>query len=113
MLTEYLATGLIVVLLLLASVFFNSYIDQQPAPRKQMSGVTAWWVVIGNAYTGASIIILIGIWLGWMIALYCGLIAVGCFIVSGLPMIIGDYRRSERRKGNEIALEETKAVLGK
>lgn len=111
MLTEYLATGVICIGLLLASILFNSYIDQQPAPRKQLSGITAVWVVIGNAYTGIAIIILIGIWLGWMTALYCGLIALGCFVVSGVPMIWGDHRRSERRKNNEVVLEETIAKL--
>lgn len=106
-----LGAVLVYVLLLGSSIAFNDYIDSRP-PAERPDGVTAMWVAVGTIYTlvGATVLC----WLLWpWLAALSGVIAalvllainLSAFVAAGLPMLLGDARRSHRVRRTAGAIE--------
>lgn len=93
----------IVVLFILAvmSVLFNSYIDGR-SENDGYDGETSVLVAIGVSYT---IVIGIGglaaVWGSWQMAQYGIMASFAAFVASGIPMMLGDANRTKRRRKGE------------
>ncbi len=97
---------LILATLVLASVAFNRYVDRRPLTRRA-DGETALWVAIGCAYTmlgAAALLALWAPWLGssWILGCWALLCMVTAFVAAGIPMFVGELRRTQAwRETNE------------
>ncbi len=103
-----------------AALALNRHIDAQPVKRPD--GITSLWVVVGVAGTLAGATVLLGLaWpvlasLGelhgaWAAAVGCGVVVASAFAASGLPMILGDAKRSAELRVTHEAVEEARANL--
>lgn len=82
------------------SVFFNRYIDAQADidPKGPGSGI---YVVIGTGYTLVGAFVLLGLLYGFETAMWVMVPVVGCFAVTGTPMIFGAISRHAKRNYRE------------
>ena len=104
-----------------AALALNRHIDAQPVQRRP-DGIASLWVVVGVAGTMAGATVLLGLaWpvlasLGelhgaWAAAVGCGVVVASAFAASGLPMILGDAKRSAELRVTHEAVEEARANL--
>lgn len=88
-------------ILFVLSLFFNSYIDSRDDEKEEerFDGETAVWVGLGVFYTCVlGIGGLASIWGGWKMGQYAVVVALISFMASGAPMGAGDIYRSLRRR---------------
>jgi drug/metabolite transporter (DMT)-like permease len=118
MLTPTVTTIATLAALLAASWQFNRYIDARPL-RRRADGETALWVVFGCAYTVTGAAILIGAWAPWLphdwrLGLAAFAILLTAFAAGGLPMALGDHRRTaaDRRTSEALARAERHLATG-
>lgn len=79
------------------SWWFNQWVDAQ-AETDPLGGYAAVQVVLGVSYTLAGAGVVLAALLDVKVAIEAvGIMAV-CFAASGLPMMVGDMRRSARRR---------------
>lgn len=102
--------------LALASWRFNRYVDSRPIPARA-DGETALWVIFGCAYVTVGASILIGAWASWLphdwrLGLAAGAITFVAFAAGGLPMALGDHRRTAADRRTEEALDRAVQHLG-
>jgi drug/metabolite transporter (DMT)-like permease len=106
---QIIITAAILLALVLASWRFNRYVDSRPVAARA-DGETALWVVAGCTYVVLAASILIGAWAPWLPADWrlgpaCGLLIFAAFIAAGLPMALGDHRRSASERRTNEALD--------
>lgn len=100
---QILLSIVIYALLTLASIALNRHIDGR---EELFDGETATWVILGTLYTivGAAAVTMIwwhemdAIALPWQGGAAIFLIVLLSFSFSGLPMYIGDAKRSQKRR---------------
>lgn len=102
--------------LLLASWRFNRHVDNRPTAARA-DGETALWVIFGCAYVTAGASILISAWAAWLphdwrLGPVAGAIIFIAFIAGGLPMALGDHRRSAADRKTGEALDRATRHLG-
>ena len=116
MLTPTLITTATLLALLAGSWRFNRYVDSRP-PSRRADGETALWVIIGCAYVVVGAAILIGAWAPWLpgdwrLGLAAGCLTFLAFAAGGLPMALGDHRRSAADRRTVEALDRAVQHLG-
>lgn len=116
MLTSTLVTLTVLAALVAASWRFNRYVDSRPI-RRRADGETALWVIFGCAYVVLGASVLVGAWAAWLphdwrLGPAVGAIAFLAFAAGGLPMALGDHRRSAADRRTEEALERAAQHLG-
>ncbi len=95
------------------SYFFNQWINRRHESGEggTVDGETANWVAIGTGYTIVGFVILVALWAhrlprDWTLGPAAGLILLVCFVVSGLPMWIGDRNRSHAIRVSRVARQK-------
>lgn len=98
-LTILLGSALILSLLAAISTLFDRRITNSPRPKLAPNGITAIRVGIGVFYTLAGGSVAVSLWAsllpsGLLLGPVVGVIFLVCFVASGLPMMIGDMKRT-------------------
>lgn len=107
-------SSVIFLALVVGSVFFNRYIDRRPATRRA-DGETALWVAAGCTYALIGAGALAAIWsnhfdLPWEPIAVAIAATLAAFVAAGLPMALGDARRSQVwRETNEYLARAERA----
>lgn len=99
-----------------ASWRFNRHVDNRPMTARA-DGETAVWVIFGCAYVTAGASVLVSIWSawlpgGWLLGLATGAITLIAFVAGGLPMALGDHKRSAADRRTGEALDRAVQHLG-
>ena len=102
--------------LLAASWRFNRYVDSRPISARA-DGETALWVIFGCAYVTVGAAVMIGAWANWLphdwlLGPAVGAIMFIAFAAGGLPMALGDHRRSAADRRTGEALDRAVQHLG-
>lgn len=84
------ASGAVLGGLAAGSAQYNRWIDRT---QETEPGATALRVAAGTGYTLLGAALLVALWWGWREAVRFALVAGGCFVVAGAPMIAGDVER--------------------
>ena len=114
-----LFAAIIYIALAAASLRFNLYIDQTP-DEDRPDGLVALWVGLGIGYTGLGVVLLsiayydaialfMAQWQQLGLVLGLGIIGVTALLASGLPMLVGDIRRSHMHRQLDILEQITYA----
>lgn len=116
MITPTLITLAVLAALSAVSWRFNRYVDTRPIPARA-DGETALWVIFGCAYVTAGASILIGAWAAWLphdwrLGFAAGAITFCAFAAGGLPMALGDHKRSAIDRRTDEALNRAIQHLG-
>lgn len=99
MITSLAYSSVILLALVAGSVLFNRYIDRRPSTRRA-DGETSLWVAAGCTYTLAGAGALAAIWshhlgLAWEPIAIVIAATFAAFVAAGLPMAMGDARRTQ------------------
>lgn len=116
MITQALTTIAILAVLSLGSWRFNRYVSSRPIAARA-DGETALWVVFGCSYIILGAVVLIATWApwlphDWLLGPVVGAILFGAFCAGGLPMALGDHRRSASERRTAEALDRAVHHLG-
>lgn len=88
-----------------ASTALNSYIDHTP-PAARRGGETALYAAVGVTYTNAAAGLLVSAVTGdWRTGVRAFGLLTGVYALSGIPMFLGDIRRSARRRRERAAAD--------
>lgn len=103
-LTLLSGSAAILIALTTISYLYDRSITQSPRPKMAPNGITAIRVVVGVLYTLIGGGMAVSLWAsllpaGWLLGPVVAAIMLVCFIASGLPMVIGDMKRT---RGDEI-----------
>jgi hypothetical protein len=116
MTTPVLITIATLAALAAASWQFNRYVDSRPVAARA-DGETALWVIFGCAYVVLGAAIVTSAWAAWLptdwrLGLATGGITLGAFVAGGLPMALGDHKRSASDRRTTEALDRAARHLG-
>lgn len=116
MFAPLLITLIVLAALSVASWRFNRHVDSRPIAARA-DGETALWVIFGCVYVVAGASVLIGVWAAWLphdwrLGVAAGAITLAAFAAGGLPMALGDHRRSAHDRRTEEALDRAVQHLG-
>lgn len=116
MIAQLLTTSVVLASLLLGSWRFNMYVSGRPVAVRA-DGETALWVVFGCSYVILGAVILIATWApwlphDWLLGPVVGAILFVAFFAGGLPMALGDHRRSASERRTAEALDRATHHLG-
>jgi drug/metabolite transporter (DMT)-like permease len=116
MVAPVLITLAVLAALFTASWRFNRHVDSRPIAARA-DGETALWVIAGCAYVTAGASILVAVWSPWLphdwrLGLAVGAITFIAFAAGGLPMALGDHKRSAADRRTDEALDRAARHLG-
>lgn len=116
MITPLLITIAVAAILMAGSWRFNRYVDGRPLSARA-DGETALWVVFGCSYVVVGAAVLIGAWAPWLphdwrLGLAAGAIIFAAFFAGGMPMALGDHKRSASDRRTSEALDRAVNHLG-
>lgn len=110
MVVQAIVSAVVLAAVALAGWRFNRYVDARPTTGRA-DGETSLWVIFGCAYLVLAGSLLTGVWAPWLptdwrLGVASGVIFFSVFAAGGLPMALGDHRRSASGRRTNEALEQ-------